>query len=1652
MAIKTQTIYATGMNRDSLIGTGNSSKFVYENMNLRFVTTEDSTTGSWVTEKGTKYAGVELQDFIPIGQAIINDQWVLFGIKNNNDEILKLHYVNDELICNILYTGNLNFSQEHHIETITFYEDEQIQKVYWVDGINPLRVINIMNVKASTGLDTQFDVLPTLSLNEEVTIEKEYDGSGMFPSGTTQYFFTYINKYGQESNIFYASPLYYNTKSDRGLNPDGSEFSSNSYVIRITNIDYQHQFDYLRIYSLSRPAEDAVPYAKIVVDWKLDSRETTITFKDTNTTGETFDYTALMYLGGRDVIPATLESKNNTLFLGNLKLPKQSISSSLKELLRSGTLEFVNENRVVHNIDFTTNEYPYVPQLKYNSSKITTFKHGDYYRVGIQFMDYKGVWSEVIYLKDIQNELYNNVDSRVVLKYTLPYFTSQNTELSKFKKARLVCCYPSTHDRDIVAQGVLCPTMYHPAWKKVHAPDRFSSWFFRPIKGGSPISSPQEQSLIDGVASAIVDGDLGLKIHIQYKDSNWRTLSNITLEQNPTSEQIAAYNDAITDAAKAIFDVELINKSSDDDSTTINTYSVTYSRLTTSNDVGVCVKLNIDHKELDNGSVKSYSYPEGIVTLMYYKSAWNEIRVFGSTNASIQDGRTATVTFDENGRESKHATASKEEQQTYWTITYSTEDDGFVSFHKDLSIDENSSNVYTTNSYEYYIYLSHIVSISSCVIEQHQCKYASVLKLFDYHPTLAPISLGQVIQGINESGYTYYAGNCDGGWGWDSHNRVSNEVQSADVIDNSINGEVDWGFYVDTDNYYTFHSPDIEFNETLQNLNLDDYYVRIIGQVNQTSWRTEVDIDATPAVDYNGNKGSGLLLPEDVTGKESFSINAYNNDVFNPYAYWEDLDVYASNRMFDSENNYKQINYLKYKYLVYPFHRQYLNNYTKDITIDIDVRNSKDPEVTVKASSDIKNKIFSTNRVFGSTTLYDKVDISESSGPAYAKIFNYISESPIKVKSSNNTYINYNANINDISEPYRVRELINTDVYEYEGLFDEASIVFEGSVSDDKVVNIYSKDPITYTIIYEYSHGEPTGECTVYDNRDKTVLGSSNTQTTKVLANYKGSYPVLATRFKLPYPNSGYLGNDSAGVQITFKSSTHAILNVSTLTKPNTLGSYPSLYLAELYKKNNTNRFGGTSDSAILNSVFYPCGEPVNLTDYLDNHNSLVLYGTQGDTYYMMYDCLKTCAYGGMSRNQVIEIGSFMCETHINLDGRYDKYKGVTTGLTGVTKENYNRINLGYTQNHGLFSYHTIDKDLINLNNFPNQITWTKTKSPGEIVDMWTNITLANTADADGTVGQITNLSIYNDRLLLFQEHGIAQIGYNEKTAISTENGVPLELASSGKYTGLSYLTRDIGCQNKWSINISKNGVMFIDDSRKELNLIADGIVSLSTKYGFDSFFIEQLNDSTTNFVTYYDKDSRDIYYINNNYCLAFNEVTGTFTSFYSYEGVPYMCNINNHSLLFKDYKIWAAREGDEYCKFYDENHCRPYWVTTVSDGNDLFQADKVFNIVETRADIFNPDSIGSTVEESPFDTIAAWTSYQKYQEFNLDGTDPLYEWKAVRKFNIWRYIIPRATYDDTIIHLDRIRNPFAFIKLLKNVPDGKRAILHDTVVYFDVK
>lgn len=1606
MAINTETIMPIGMNKDSLIGTGNSDKYAFENLNLRYIASEDGTTGSWTTEKSTKQERALSMSTNILGQAVINNTLILF-IHLSEDYIVKVYYEDDELKVDTLYTGNLNFSSDHKIETTVSYESEYIQKVYWVDGINPLRMINIAKVKASSNFDNQFDTIPKLSLNEQVTIDKKYEGAGMFPSGTTQYFFTYVDKYGRESNIFYSSSLYYNSLKDRGINPDGSEYASCSYSISITNLDIANQFDYLRIYSVIRPVEGAVPVARIVTDIDItdvDDENNSVEFIDTNTTGEIIDYTTILFLGSKPVIPSTLEQKNNTLFLGNIKLGKYyTITPKFKKAVKdASTLTFEQVAKIDPDNDFTVEKYPFNKSLNLNADNITTFKKGITYRFALQFQDFYGNWTDAIYLGDVLNTESNTESYKIRANAEINFstlYSQYNNILSNFKKIRLLCTYPTFADKEIVAQGVLCPTMYHPAWG--HSPDRFSSWFFRPEKGNAPLSVPEVHPR-EAKELIVVKGNYSTKLKVNNTRANWNAYS----EHPENLLKADIYNRDVDRVFSVQYSsgIESYKEYVDDASHSVPS-SYPYVQATISvTDLNTSTIIPIYF-------IRLYQHnPQALYFRPYYDQTQSTYTCYISNDSNTESSTTADTT-----RYMDDGSSPETLSHNSWRILY-TADNPYINISDDVEYEGEGTDTYYGKKVSYNYMVTHVYDIDTTR------RPSDIMQFYDYKETVVEPTIDSIIAGFNRESYYYYSGDVKGGYGWDAKGRVTEEVQSADSpvsSDYTTSDSLDkWGFYIDNKEYFTLHSPDVEYNETLQTTNIQDYKLRIIGQVNQTAWDTDIEVDADSYVDGLGNKGTGIFKTPLDNSYHYTGIGAEVKDVNVHPAYWRDLDVYAAN-IVDSSESKLQIRWYQYDYLIYPYHRKYINNYVRDVEIQ-----DYDSERSITRSGVINYKRLSVYRVFGNTNLYSDSNSVETENSVSANFYIDNSYTPIKVRT-NSTTINYSGTVDDLAEPCTKQES-EAFIHKYDGLFTRLV------VSPDIPM-------------------------------DETACGVNQTQ--KIISNWKGSYPIRATKYKRYTPeNSGYYGNnaddvkaflsvDSESPQIRFKSNTHAVLNLKELTDsdkwPVRQVMHPSLYLAELVK-NVSNRYGGNSITALKNNIYYPCGEPVILSPTsLNPDGNINIYGTRGDCYFMAYDCLKTYPYSNDERNGVVEIAAFNCESYINLNGRYDKYNGQMNVTDHLDKTKFGLINIGYTQNKDLFSYHIVDDDINNYNNFPNQITWTKTKVYGEIVDTWTNITLANVANAEGTMGAITALSIYNDNLILFQEHGIARIGYNEKTAISTENGVPLEIASSNKFTGFSYLSKEIGCQNKWTINISKNGLMFIDTSRKELNIVGDSIIALSTKHGFDSFFIKEL-EADSNFTTYYDKISKDIYYLNSRCCLAFNEVSSTFTSFYSYEGITSLAVINNHAIASKNGYIWALREGDDYSNYFGET--KPYKMIVCCDGNSYFQTDKVFNTVETRSDIFNPDSIDSTVDENPFDTIAAWNSYQKPADFNLDGSDALYEWPASRRYNIWRYVIPRATYDDGEITSDRIRNPFAFIKLERKLPSGNRAIIHDMVIYYDIR
>lgn len=482
-----------GMQRDLTVSKF-SNEFYYDAKNIRITSREDNTFLSVANEKGNIEVEVRSSSIegTIIGHTVLNEYLVLFTTELNVDRIYKLKYEDTYFDATLLYEGSIGLSIDHPIECIGIYENENIQKVYWVDGINPVRFINISKTYDGSRSDV-FNFLQNLQLDEVVTITSNKELQGEFPSGTVQYVFTYYTKHGSESNIFHHSPLYYTHSNNRGGSPE--EKASNSFNISITGLD--KKFDFVRIYSIVRTSIDATPAVRKVVDLNVVKDEDKVTFTDNYTLGETIDPTILLYLGGENIIPECITHKDNTLFLGNYVLPQSVFPKEFKNINKGGiTFEY----KKTPNYEFRNGTYSYTSQLDMNSYEITTLKSNEIYRFGIQFQNRIGRWSEVIWVQDkkvdktpsaemptsINNSISKYYNYLVKGVYEVPDNVLEQARQLGYIRARGVIVYPNNSDRDIICQGVLNPTVYkyddrfNEDKTQKNSPYSQSSWFFRP--------------------------------------------------------------------------------------------------------------------------------------------------------------------------------------------------------------------------------------------------------------------------------------------------------------------------------------------------------------------------------------------------------------------------------------------------------------------------------------------------------------------------------------------------------------------------------------------------------------------------------------------------------------------------------------------------------------------------------------------------------------------------------------------------------------------------------------------------------------------------------------------------------------------------------------------------------------------------------------------------------------------------------------------------------------------------------------------------------------------------------------------------------------------------------------------------------------------
>lgn len=1568
------------------------SKFLWDAHNIRLTNRDDNTSFSITNERGTEEVFIDFDGHY-VGHCVVGKYLIVFTATVNKpiySHIYRVEIVDGQFRNEKLYEDKdiLGLSPYNPIEALGSYENELIQKVYWIDGVHQPRVINVVadklrdividNENRNTLYPEGFDFVKELKLDETVSIQRIEGGT--FSPGVIQYAFSYYNKYGTESNIFYTTELLNISYNDRGGDPE--DLISNAFQITINGLECK-KFQYVRIYSIHRTSIDSVPTVKIVEDIALNGNPSII-FVDNGRVGTIEDPNKLLYIGGEAILAKAFAAKDGTLFIGNYELVQKEIPQEIKDVLYNAVdkglvsigFRQVNLNNSSDSESSELSFYNYNNQLKCGNT--STFKVGDKYRLGLQFQYKTGKWSEPLWLGDkyipreqqYRPSIENGILSIPIFSITLDFDTTSNLMGNGFRRVRPLVVLPTIYERMTLAQGVLCPTVFSVNSRKNNSPFAQASWFFRLM------STTDEWDLTKG--SRIVHRHLD---PLYYNYEQIALLPRGMEIQNMEKKLISEVNETL----------------SSDDTKSINTMFVDQSILTfNSPDIEFddSTRLGLDNKDMDLC----------IVGLSQFTSNSGDIDIRTSSPApgANDTGFVHYTTFaqDDNGVNTCMASG------VFYSSHKLVEENGKYNVEKDGNI------VSYKNEYRWLVYpwnrtgslindnnRSEGNGSQTAVLER---KVISNIKVSPdnywlkkvYNPTsgITPVQIfdsnevslikipapkNSILEGIN------YYGNVDS---------LSTSEEQYPLWYTYKRGVVN--------DVYPEGAPDpimqVSFNRTGYGKPGED-------SLSMFNTPVRIKYKSTPhavfALNYNEETSLPTFLPS------IGNLNRANEDNLDTKPFW----LISANEKI-TKNTIRKI-----------IAQEYRKTKSQEATSETEVYSTDNP-VTI-----IKDQVIMGNWSGNFGNSFSEQDADNR------KYLNEKFENGIKQSSGENVrdkWVLMTSAVEQTAQGENV-EVNYADFYKFVGT--EWVRCDDNEIKSTTMINY-----VTYDVVYKSEGGL--------------------------------------------YWRKKYRSNQ--GTAYTMEKTNEEDLDVFEQTQPVIVDTpkNASLFLAELVRKEESpGMFGGNSDSAIQSNLWIPANTPINLElIHIGEFNENTFIGptvdfNYGDTYYQRYDCLKTYPFTKEDENSVVEIASFMCETRINIDGRYDRNRGQLSNLN-MSPQNFNLINNVYSQKDDFFKYRVLDKDYYKLNNFENQITWSLEKQVGEDIDNWTHTTLANTLDMDGSKGSITALKTWGQNLLCFQEKALSNINFNSRVQIPTSDGTPIEISNGFKVDG-SRILYNVGCTNKWSIADSNLGVYFLDSNTNNLYVFNGELENLSQNKGtrwwlqennFNNSWVS-IGSENNSIRTFYDTKYGDIYFtpgptslsdysVSAPDSLCYSEQLGQFTSLMSYGGALAMFNFNDKFLSFKNIarnqgslRLYINNVG-KYNYFYDKY--KEWNFSFISNNNPLVT--KVFDTIEMRAEHYDIDN--NLLYTCPTSFISASNEYQSGHTLTPLSKPKIWGKNMVNKFRIWRGIIPR--HKGT---MQRIRNPWAKITLgwtpkeesdtgnQYDEDNSKKAMIHDVTVKYTI-
>jgi hypothetical protein len=317
--------FSGGMNSDADKSVLGKNQYIYAE-NFRLFGDSPNTIGSLENVSGNTLLSNYIGDIIPsgyyeIGYCNIRDELYIFATQNTSagqtgySRIIQVLFdsngypTSSTVIYNDQYSSDgsrllWNNLPANRIKAVGRYESSTIKKIYFVDGYNPIRSINVAIVSSTTPVD-KFDIIPNFNVSAP---QFSSFGSGKLTSGKIQYAYQMYDLNGVETLFSPTSPLISisETSGQSGSNKTfkGSDLGKDTGKgIRIS-IQPSSGYNRIRVVSIKYNSLNSIPIISIIADQDISTNPTTTYFYDTgisNLGNYTFEEFAIV---GRNVFIA----------------------------------------------------------------------------------------------------------------------------------------------------------------------------------------------------------------------------------------------------------------------------------------------------------------------------------------------------------------------------------------------------------------------------------------------------------------------------------------------------------------------------------------------------------------------------------------------------------------------------------------------------------------------------------------------------------------------------------------------------------------------------------------------------------------------------------------------------------------------------------------------------------------------------------------------------------------------------------------------------------------------------------------------------------------------------------------------------------------------------------------------------------------------------------------------------------------------------------------------------------------------------------------------------------------------------------------------------------------------------------------------------